>query len=197
MDYGRPSPWLGYSPYSVGRGAHADNVLENPGFETDAVLNAAPLPFATGWTTFNGANSVSSPTSPVRSGIGSLQLPGGGNFGVPGATQTFTANPGDIWDLQGYMLTQTALPTNFTYGLLKIVFSDGVNDLVPASITIGQNGSAANPGIEALPYLNSTSAINTWQFTEAKGVAPAGTTAVKLFALMVDQSARTATSTTS
>ena len=127
----------------------------------------------------------------MRSGIGSLQLPGGGGFGVPGAYQTFPANPGDIWDLQGYMLTQTALPADATFGLLKIVFSDGVSDLVPASIIIGQNGPAANPGIEALPQLNSTSTLNTWQFTEAKGVAPAGTTVVKLFALMVDQSAGT------
>ena len=48
-----------------------------------------------------------------------------------------------------------------------------------------------NPGIESLPQLNSTSTPNTWQFTEAKGVAPAGTTNVKLFALFVDQSAGT------
>jgi hypothetical protein len=127
----------------------------------------------------------------VRSGIGSLQLPGPGGFTVPGAYQQFPASPGDIWDLQGYMLTQAALPTNSTFGLLKIVFGDGVGDLVPASIIIGQNGTAANPGIEALPELNSTSTPNTWQFTEAKGVAPAGTTVVRLFALMVDQSAGT------
>jgi hypothetical protein len=175
----------------VERGVYADNVLQNPGFETDAMLNAPPQNFATGWSTFNGANTVSSPTSPTHSGIGSLQLPGGGNFGVPGAYQTFPASPGDTWDLQGYMLTQAPLATNATFGLLKIVFNDGVNDLVPASISIGQNGPAANPGIEALPHLDSTTTPNTWLFTEAKGVAPANTAFVKLFALMVDQSAGT------
>ena len=49
----------------------------------------------------------------------------------------------------------------------------------------------ANPGIESLPQLNSTSAPNTWQFTQAQGVAPAGTTQVKVYALFVDQSAGT------
>jgi hypothetical protein len=175
----------------VDRGAYAANVLQNPGFETDAMLNAPPQNIVTGWSPFNGANTVSSPTSPTHSGIGSLQLPGGGGFGVPGAYQTFPASPGDTWDLQGYMLTQAALPTDATFGLLKIVFSDGVNDLVPASISIGQNGPTANPGIEALPHLDSTTTPNTWLFTEAKGVAPANTAFVKLFALMVDQSAGT------
>src|SRR4029077_10202413 len=45
------------------------------------------------------------------------------------------------------------------------------------------------PGVEALPELNSTSTPNTWQFTQARGVAPAGTTEVRLFALFVDQRA--------
>ena len=77
------------------------------------------------------------------------------------------------------------------FGLLKIVFGNGAGDLVPATVSIGQPGPAADPGIESLPQLNSTSTPNTWQFTEAKGVAPAGTTEVRLFALMVDQAAGT------
>jgi hypothetical protein len=89
------------------------------------------------------------------------------------------------------MLTQNTLPTNATFGLLKIVWSDGVNDLAPVTITIGQAGPSANPGIEALAHLDSSSTPNTWQFTQARGVAPAGTTEVKMFALFVDQSAGT------
>jgi PEP-CTERM motif-containing protein len=176
---------------SVGRGAYAANVLENPGFETDAVMDAAPIGIATGWTSFGNSATASATLDPVHSGIGSLRLAGGGNFGVPGAYQTFPANPGEVWDLQGYMLTQDVLPANATFGLLKLVWSDGASDLVPGPITIGQAGPAANPGIEALPELNSTSIPNTWQFTEARGVAPAGTTQVKMFALFVDQSAGT------
>jgi hypothetical protein len=176
---------------SVGRGASADNQLANPGFETDAVLNAGPVSGATGWIPFGNANTTSANVSPVHSGIGSLQLTGSGNFGVPGAYQIIPANPGEIWDLQGYMLTQNPLPTNATFGLLKIVWSDGVNDLAPGSFSFGQAGPAANPGIEALAHLDSASTPNTWQFTQARGVAPAGTTQVKMYALFVDQSAGT------
>jgi hypothetical protein len=120
-----------------------------------------------------------------------LRLAGGGNFSVPGAFQTFPANPGETWDFQGYMLTPSTLPANATFGLLKIVWSNGVNDLPPGPINIGQAGPAANPGIEALPFLNSASTPNSWQFTQAQGVAPAGTTQVSMFALFVDQSAGT------
>jgi hypothetical protein len=169
----------------------AANELANPGFEADAVSNSPPVPGASGWITFGNANTTSASLDPVHTGIGSLRLAGSGNFGVPGAYQIIPANPGEIWDLQGYMLTQNTLPANATFGLLKIVWSDGVNDLAPGAITIGQAGPAANPGIEALAHLDSSSTPNTWQFTQARGVAPAGTTSVKMFALFVDQSAGT------
>ena len=175
----------------------AANELTNPGFETDAALNAPPQNFATDWTQFfNNAMQVSKDSSdpnlyPVRTGIGSLQLDGGGGFGVPGAFVSFPAKPGQLWDLQGYGLTKTALPADATFGLLKIVFVGASGDLVPAAITVGQNGPAANPGVESLPFVNATSVVNTWQFTHAQGVAPVGTTEVKLFALFVDQSAGT------
>ena len=51
---------------SVGRGAYAANILVNPGFETDAVLNAAPVGGATGWTTFGNATTASANLDPVR-----------------------------------------------------------------------------------------------------------------------------------
>jgi len=170
--------------------AVAVNVLANPGFETDAVLNAAPVGGATGWTTFGNSSTTSAPGFPVHSGIGSLRLVGGGNFSVPGGFQSFPANPGETWDLQGYMLTPNALPSNATFGLLKIVWSNGTSDLPPGIVNIGQ-ANFANPGIESLPFLNSASTPNTWQFTEAQGVAPPGTIKVSFFALFVDQSAGT------
>jgi hypothetical protein len=169
----------------------AANVLANPGFETNAVLGAGPVPGATGWNTFGNASTASANLDPVRTGIGSLRLAGSGNFSVPGAFQTFPAAPGQIWDFQGYMLTPNTLPPDATFGLLKIVWSNGTNDLPPGPINIGQAGPVANPGIESLPFLNSASAPNTWQFTQAQGVAPPGTTQVSFFALFVDQSAGT------
>lgn len=169
----------------------AANQLLNPGFETDAVLDQPPTAFVDGWSPFNNAGTASATLAPVRTGIGSLVLPGGGGFGVPGAFQTFPASPGQTWDLQGYMLTKDALPAGATFGLLKIVFGDGTADLPPGPINIGQPGPAANPGIESLPFLNSASPTNTWQFTHAQGVAPAGTKEVRLFALFVDENAGT------
>jgi len=167
------------------------NELVNPGFEADALMDSPPVPIVSGWLTFGNSTTASASLDPVRTGIGSLRLAGNGNFGVPGAYQIFPANPGETWDLQGYMLTQNTLPANATFGLLKLVWSDGANDLVPGPIIFGQPGPAANPGIEALPHLDSSSTPNIWQFTQARGVAPTGTTAVKMFALFVDQSAGT------
>jgi hypothetical protein len=167
------------------------NELVNPGFEADALMDSPPTTIVSGWTTFGNANTTSASLDPVRTGIGSLRLVGNGGFGVPGAYQILPANPGETWDLQGYMLTQNALTGTSTFGLLKLVWSDGVNDLVPSTITIGQAGAAPNFGIEALPHLDSSSAPNNWQFAEARGVAPAGTTAVKMFALFVDGTAGT------
>jgi hypothetical protein len=167
------------------------NELANPGFEADAVFDSPPVPVVSGWITFGNTTTASASLDPVHTGIGSLRLAGSGNFGVPGAYQILPANPGDVWDLQGYMLTQNTLPANATFGLLKIVWSDGVNDLAPGTITFGQPGPAGNPGIEALPHLDSSSTPNTWQFTQARGAAPAGTTQVKMFGLFVDQSAGT------
>src|SRR4029077_2088496 len=77
---------------SAGGGAYAANVLLNPGFETDAVLNSPPVGGATDWSTFGNSSTASSPLDPVHSGIGSLKLAGGGGFGVPGAYQTFPAS---------------------------------------------------------------------------------------------------------
>jgi hypothetical protein len=159
----------------------------NPGFEADAVLDQPPVPAPTGWTSFGNSNTASATLEPVHTGMGSLQLAGGGGFGVPGSFQTFPAKPGQVWDLQGYMFTKDALPTGATFGLLKIVFGSGSGDLEPAAITIGQAGPTANPGIEALPFLNSDSAPNTWHFAHAQGVAPEGTVEVRLFALFVDE----------
>lgn len=167
------------------------NALSNPGFEVDAVFGAAPVPAPTGWTVTGNANTASDPNYPVLSGIGSLQLVGGGGFGVPVAFQTFPLSPGEIVDLQGYMLTESALPANATFGLLKIVFQDGAGADLPvgaADVLIGQAGPPANPGVEALPFLDSTSPTNQWIFSQARGIAPAGTAQVSLFGIFVDES---------
>ena len=168
------------------------NVLTNPGFETDAVLNAAPVAGATGWTPQANANTASANGDPTRTGTGSLQLVGAGGFGVPLVSQFFAASPGQVWDFQGYMLATNTLPADATFGLLKIVWLNASNgEIAPGSAIIGTANNGGNPGVESTPFLNSGSATNTWIFTQARGVAPAGTVQVRLIALFVDQSAGT------
>jgi hypothetical protein len=168
-------------------GVRAD--LINPGFETDAVLDAEPNSIVTGWDNFNGAATASANLDPTRTGIGSLILPGNGGFGVPGASQIFAASPGQIWDFQGYGLTPTELPSDTTFGLLKIVWRDADNEELQAEIVnIGTGVGPDNPGIESTPLINSGSEINTWIFTQAQGVAPENTAFVEFLAIMVDQS---------
>lgn len=164
----------------------AANLFANPGFETDAVLDAEPT-IVTDWITFNGAATASKNLAPARSGIGSLWGPGYGSYSVPGAYQTFPANPGEIWDLQGYFLTPETLPADATNALLKIVWNDENGAAIQAgAIQIGTDDGPDFPGVASVPRLTSTSAPNTWHFTQARAVAPAGTVTANLYALFVD-----------
>jgi PEP-CTERM motif len=160
------------------------NVLVNGGFETGDL---------TGWNLGSAVASVGAP------GVGAL----GGNFalqlnaltdGVPevnqgafsGAGPLIAASPGQEWSLSGYMLTETALPAGATFGLFKIVFEDAAGvDLLPDTASVGVI-NAGFPGIESTPFLNDASPVNTWQFSEARGIAPAGTVSVQFLALDVD-----------
>lgn len=173
------------------------NLLANPSFESDAVMGAAPVAGATGWMTFDNAYTASADGSPVRSGIGSLQLVGGGGFSVPTARQELSVNPGDIVNLQGYQLTESALAADATFHLFKIVWEDAAgNEIDPIEAALDPNfiGNGTllgtNPGVESAPFLNSGSPVNEWVFSEVQGTAPGGAASVVLLGgLFVDQSA--------
>jgi len=154
----------------------AANLLVNGDFETGDLG---------GWTINNG--SVATPTVGAQSGANAalLTIPGGG--GVPEINQIFPANPGDEFNLSGWLLTEATIPAGPSFGLFKIVFKDsGGVDLPPASVSSGQFGPPANPGAESLPFLDNASAVDTWIFSETQAVAPAGTTQVQFLALNVD-----------
>ncbi len=152
--------------------------LENGGFETGDF---------TGWTVNAGDNVVGAPGAGARSGEFAAQLTVTGGQGVPEVRQTLAASPGDEVNLSVWMLTEAAIPEGVSFGLAKIVFRDAAgNDLEPASVSIGQFGPPENPGIESLPFLDSTSPVNTWVFSQAQGVAPAGTVEVSFLLLNVD-----------
>jgi hypothetical protein len=176
-------------------GARAENVLLNPGFETDAVMGQEPLPFVSDWQTFNTGekNTTSAPNAPVRTGVGSLQLVGLGGFGVPLALQSFDATEGQTWDLQAYIRVEEAF-TSGTRALVKIVFRDldAGMDLPPAAVNIGvPDPDAAFPGVIPSPQVTSTTAVGQWHLSRAQGVAPTGTDQVTFFAILVDQTPAT------
>jgi hypothetical protein len=53
-------------------------------------------------------------------------------------------------------------------------------------VSIGQFGPPDNPGVESLPFVDAATPVNTWVFSEAQGVAPAGTVEVSFLLLNVD-----------
>lgn len=168
--------------------AAAQNLLTNPSFETGDL---------TGWHLLGpgGSQTVGAPGIGAQSGSSALQLnaPSDGvpeaGQGIFGSPTTFPASPGQEFKFSGYILTEVALPavgTGATFGLFKIVFEDSAGvDLVPASASIGIINTAF-PGVESQPFLDGNSAPNTWLFSEAQGVAPAGTASVAFLTLNVD-----------
>ncbi|MDH3970273.1 MAG: hypothetical protein OEU56_24965, partial [Rhodospirillales bacterium] len=156
-------------------------LLSNGGFE-DGDL--------TGWTDTAGTNTVGAPGAGARTGSFAAQLttPGGSTVDniVPEIRQIFAANPGDEVNFSAWLLTEAALPEGASFGLAKIVFKDAAgNDLVPASASIGVI-NAEFPGIESEPFLDSTSPVGIWVFSQAQGVAPAGTVEVQFLLLNID-----------
>lgn len=167
----------------VGGTAQA-NLLVNPSFETGDL---------TGWNFSGTADASGAPAVGAQDGSFALKLVANegvsevnqGAFAGPGVV--IPASPGEEFNLSGYFLTEEDLTTGgFTAGIFKIVFEDAAGvDLEPASVSIGQFGPAANPGAEALPFLNADTPLNTWVFAEAQAVAPAGTASVQFLALNV------------
>jgi hypothetical protein len=150
--------------------------LINGGFETGDF---------TGWEG-SGNNATGAPVAGARSGSFAAQLTTTGGGKVSEVRQAFAANPGDEVNLSVWMLTEAQLPAGASFGLAKIVFRDaGGADLIPESASIGVINFDF-PGIESQPFVNDASAIDTWVFSEAQGVAPAGTTEVIFQLLNVD-----------
>lgn len=157
----------------------ASNLLANGGFE-----DGTPV----GWT---GSGTVDQFES-AQEGTHYLVFSAPGGFSVPTASQTIPAEEGEVYDLSGYMRNGTGveMPTDATFGLLKIVFTDALGTpLQPQDLEIGQFGPADNRGAEALPFLNSSSPVSDWIYSHTRAQAPAGTTAVTFYLIALDESA--------
>lgn len=152
-------------------------VLANGGFETGDL---------TGWSGNFLATTVGAPGVGAQEGSFAAKLEGPAN--VAEVNQTVAANPGDVVTMSGYMLTEATIPAGASFGLFKIVFKNLANGDIPFDaglVTIGgYNGSF--PGAESTPFVDNSSAINTWVFSQVQVTAPAETVSVQFLALNVD-----------
>jgi hypothetical protein len=159
--------------------------LANPGFETDAMSGAGLVGGATGWITVVGAYTASGPLHPVHTGIGSLLLRSEHGLVFPIAVQKVAAGPGQIWDFQGWGPRTTRLPTS-TFGVLEIVFQDANGSLLSVAAGDVLIGEPVVGKVNALPRINNDTELNTWNLTQARAIAPAGTARVAFVVLLVD-----------
>lgn len=156
------------------------NLLENPGFES-----------GTGdWSLNLSGGSASASTGHARSGGNSMVIDstGAGDWASPNVSQSFPASPGDVFNLQGYMLNSAGSPiTDGSFGLFKIEFRNASGTpLEPASVDVGTSAGGPYYGAESTPKLNSSSATDTWILSEAQAEAPAGAVEVGFYLLNVN-----------
>ena len=148
----------------------------------------------TGWQTTGTIATLleeDTPTYLYDEIIHALQLNGNGNYSVPSAYQTLTAQPGDEFLLSGWIKSGPSISSDNTFGLFKIVFQDSQgNDLEPASISLGTSAGSTYPGAESSPICNHLNA-DQWIYSSAQAIAPENTTTVSFFLLNVDQSPST------
>ncbi|MBC8206050.1 MAG: tandem-95 repeat protein [Kiritimatiellales bacterium] len=154
------------------------NLLTNAGFESST----------TGWTLTGGSAAAS--TAYARNGSDSLLIDstGASQWSSPNVSQTFSADPGDVFNFQGYMLNGDGTPiSGSSFGLFKIEFRDsGGTALEPASVEVGTSANAPYYGAESTPHLDVGSATDTWIFSETQAEAPAGTVSVGFYILNVN-----------
>ena len=155
------------------------NILANPDFENGI----------DGWEDIFAGDSpfvLGSPPFGVTEGIQAVEFGSGGNETLA-LSQSMPASPGDEFRMTADMLTVFGLPEGDTFGLAKIVFRDAAGtDLDPESVSDGQFGPEAAPGVDSQPFLTSESTIGVWLPTVAQGVAPEGTVEVLFLLLNVD-----------
>ena len=121
------------------------NLLENSGFEggTD------------GWDLSLSGGTAWGSSSYDHSGGYSVKIDstGAGDWASPNLSQSFLASPGDVFNMQGYMLNPAANAiSGGSFGLFKIEFlnsSGGVLD--PASVDVGTSATSPDYGAESIP----------------------------------------------
>jgi len=157
-------------------------LITNPGFETGDKF---------GWSEALSGSSATVSSAYANSGTYSLAIDntGAGQWSSPNLFQAFSAAPGDVITMSGYMLqTVAAQPSN--WATIKVEWKDslGANIEPLAGPAIGAVDGSGEPyvGVVGSPQVNSASAVDTWVFTEIEAIAPTGTVGVNFYLLNVN-----------
>jgi len=164
----------------------AQNLIYDPGFESQLT---APNPNPTGvqgWATFGGANFSQ---TYAHSGTWSMYSPnGGGGYSVPGAYEVFAASAGETLTLSGWVYTPNVLPAGGNdFAILQLSPFQGAPPSnyggTASGPAVGVNiGQPAGGGGVALPQ-------GVWTFASVTTTMPAGTQSVGAYLLGINASA--------
>lgn len=157
----------------VGRAHAAVPVLSNPGFDAQDA-SAGDVAPAAGWFGFNYALVTQSVSA--HSAANTLKAYGPYYAtGASGAFQgDFPASAGQVWRASAWARIDSSDPMNpANMALVQLKFLPDVN---------------FDPGILSPPITTATLPLNTWQEFSAVGVAPTGTTGVRIELLHVQLS---------
>lgn len=168
----------------------AQNLLSNADFEMDGVTGVAPADWD---SALSGGTGLTS-TDYAQSGTYSLAIDstGAGAWASPNVLQTMPASPGMEYTFSGYMLQPDTNPiTDGSFGLLKVEFRDAADALIDVSglVSTGTAAGGGFPGAESTPVLNSSSATDTWIFSETVVEAPANAVEANFILLNVNEGA--------
>jgi beta-glucanase (GH16 family) len=157
------------------------NLLVNAGFESGT----------TGWDlNLSGGLAWASPDY-AQGGTASMVIDstGAGGWSAPNASQSFPADPGDVFNMQGYMLNPAGVPVvGSSFGLFKIEFRNSTGTVLgPAAVDLGTAAAYPYYGTESRPFLDAGSAPDNWIFSRTQAEAPAGTAWVSFILLNVNQ----------
>jgi len=149
---------------AIGTSAVAQNLLVDPGFETQ-----------TGWTLFNGAAY-----SQAYAHSGNWSMFDGTVNNVPGSYEQFPASAGMQFDLTGYGMTPTALAGSPAFGILQVSYFDSSgNNLGTVETSPGNAKTSAQ--------INGGTTSGAWTFLDTGvATAPANTASIEAFTLYVD-----------
>jgi len=157
------------------------NALVNAGFESGK----------TGWTLNLSGGTAEASTTHARNGVHALMInsTGAGAWSAPNASQSFPANPGEVYNLQGYLLNPSSAPiAGSSFGLFKIEFRNSVGTVLePAAVEVGTSAASPYYGAESRPFLAASSSADMWIFSWTQAEAPANTAWVSFILLNVNQ----------